>query len=97
MAKKPPKFEEALARLEQIVEAIEQGKVGLEESLVRYAEGMELIRHCRGILGEAEKKIEILTQQQDGSLAAEEAEEGQFTDPGPATNGTERAPSGASE
>ena len=66
MAKKPqpvPKnFEEALAELEQILGDIEGGKVGFEESLVRYERGQFLIQHCRGVLESAEKQIELLSK-----------------------------------
>ena len=75
MSKKPqpvPKnFEDALRELEQILSDIEGGQVGLEESLVKYERGNFLIQHCRGILGNAEKQIEILTKQADGELKGE--------------------------
>ncbi len=74
MAKKPqpvPKnFEEALAELEQILGDIEGGKVGFEESLVRYERGQFLIQHCRGVLESAEKQIEQLSKNPDGGLQA---------------------------
>jgi exodeoxyribonuclease VII small subunit len=74
MAKKnqtaPRSFEEALAELEQIVSAIEGGQVGLEESLVRYERGTFLIQHCRGVLGAAEKQIELLSKTSEGGLAS---------------------------
>lgn len=74
MAKKPqpvPKnFEEALAELEQILGDIEGGKVGFEESLVRYERGQFLIQHCRGVLESAEKQIEQLSKSPDGGLQA---------------------------
>ncbi len=57
MSKKSPTFEEALGRLEQIADEIEQGKVGLEDSIVRYEEGMRLIQQCREILVLAEQRI----------------------------------------
>ena len=57
MSKKPVTFEEALARLETIANEIEQGKVGLEESITRYEEGMMLVKHCREILSAAEQRI----------------------------------------
>ncbi|MCB9850142.1 MAG: exodeoxyribonuclease VII small subunit [Phycisphaerales bacterium] len=57
MSKKAPKFEEALARLESIADEIEQGKIGLEESIARYEEGMKLVQRCREILTEAEQRI----------------------------------------
>lgn len=67
MAKKKPTFEEALTRLEAIAEQIEQGKIGLEESITRYEEGMELIAHCRQILGRAEQRVQELHEKADGS------------------------------
>ena len=59
---KLPTFEESIARLEGIVEQIASGKVGLEESLVMYEKGMELVLRCRAILDSAEKRIELLSQ-----------------------------------
>ncbi len=60
MAKKRLKFEEAMAGLSEIVEAIETGEIGLEESIDRFEKGMALVRHCREILEEAELKIQKL-------------------------------------
>ena len=72
MAKKsqsqPRNFEEALAELEQIVADIEAGKIGLEESLVRYERGTFLISHCRGVLSAAEKQVELLSKSEDGGI-----------------------------
>ncbi len=65
----PPKnFEEALAELEQILSGIENGQIGLEESLVKYERGNFLIMHCRGILNSAEKQVEMLSRTPDGGL-----------------------------
>ena len=66
---KLPTFEESIARLEGIVEQIASGKVGLEESLVMYEKGMELVLRCRAILDSAEKRIELLSQS-GGTLKA---------------------------
>jgi len=60
VAKDNLKFEEALKRLEQIVDSIEQGKIGLEDSIKSYEEGMALVRRCRAVLQEAEQKIQHL-------------------------------------
>ena len=72
MAKKqqtaPKNFEEGLAELEDILEQIESGKVGLEESLSKHERGTFLIQHCRGILNRAEKQIELLTKSEDGGI-----------------------------
>ncbi len=68
----PPKsFEDALHELEQILAEIENGQVGLEESLVKYERGNFLIQHCRAVLGAAEKQIELLSKGPDGSLQSE--------------------------
>jgi exodeoxyribonuclease VII small subunit len=67
----PPKnFEDALAELEQILSLIEKGEVGLEESLVKYERGNFLIQHCRGILGAAERQVELLSKSPNGDLTA---------------------------
>jgi len=55
-------FEEAFEQLQQIVEQIEQGEVGLEESIGRYERGMKLIAHCRKVLQQAERKVLELQQ-----------------------------------
>ncbi len=69
-----PTFEAAVTQLEQIVAAIESGQIGLEESLVKYEQGMELVKRCRGILDNAEKRIEQLTATPEG-LKAEPLEQ----------------------
>ena len=52
------RFEDALTRLDQIVEALESGEIGLEESLARYEEAMALAAHCRHVLDQAEQRIQ---------------------------------------
>jgi len=64
-------FEQRLARLERIVETLESGDVGLDESLKLYAEGADLLKACRKTLGEAEKKISKLTETAGGELQEE--------------------------
>lgn len=56
-----PTFEEALADLQGIVEQLEDGSEGLEESLRHFERGIGLLRTCYGILESAEQRIEILT------------------------------------
>jgi exodeoxyribonuclease VII small subunit len=75
----PPKsFEEGLKELETILNEIEGGKIGLEESLVKYERGTFLIEHCRGVLTAAEKQVEVLSKGPDGSLQSQPiTEEGQ--------------------
>jgi exodeoxyribonuclease VII small subunit len=57
-------FEEAIKTLTDIVTKIEQGQIPLEQSLDQYERGMGLIKHCRGILQDAEKRIDKITRQQ---------------------------------
>ncbi|MDP7636572.1 MAG: exodeoxyribonuclease VII small subunit [Phycisphaerae bacterium] len=72
-------FEQALERLEEIVSQIEEGKVPLEESIEKYAEGIKLIGQCRGILDKAEKKIQLLTKGQGQTLEPAGQLTGQLT------------------
>ena len=62
------KFEDSLARLEQIVGQLETGNLPLEESLKVFEEGIAMARHCARYLEEAEKRIEILTKDDQGAL-----------------------------
>lgn len=56
-------FEDALARLEQIIEQIESGEVGLEKAIAEYERGVALIRRCKDILQKAEQRVDELTRQ----------------------------------
>ena len=60
-------FEEMLARLEEIVRALEKGDAALEESLTLYTEGAELIRLCTGKLTQAEQTVVRLQKGADGA------------------------------
>ena len=59
MNEKNQSFEQNMARLEQIVRAMERGDVALEESLKLFQEGTELVRSCSKMLEEAEDPEEI--------------------------------------
>jgi exodeoxyribonuclease VII small subunit len=65
------KFEDALGRLERIVDQLEGGGLSLEESLAVFEEGVGLARRCARYLDEAEKRIELLTRDERGGLRAE--------------------------
>jgi exodeoxyribonuclease VII small subunit len=62
-------FEQSLTELEKIVEKVERGEIGLEESIEQYAQGMQLIKYCRDILDQAEKRIETI--QKEAQLKAD--------------------------
>ncbi|WP_105618125.1 exodeoxyribonuclease VII small subunit [Vallitalea okinawensis] len=53
-------FEEAMKRLEEIVEKLESGKLPLEDSIKYYKEGLELSTQCNLKLEEAEKQLIVL-------------------------------------
>lgn len=61
-------FEESLKELEQIVTQLEEGDLALEESLKLFENGVRLSRECRERLTAAERRIEILIKEADGSL-----------------------------
>jgi len=65
-------FEQAIEQLEQLIEKIESGEVGLEESLKHYEQGTELIKRCRSILDSAEQRISELTESESGQLQVEQ-------------------------
>jgi exodeoxyribonuclease VII small subunit len=65
----PKRFEEAYARLEQILEKMNSGKLSLDDSLKLYEEADVLIAACQKRLTEAEHKIEILIKNRSGELA----------------------------
>lgn len=73
-SEKPQTFEQALERLEEIVEQIESGEVPLEESIEKYEEGTKLVKQCRRILDTAEHKIQLLTRSEDGTSLKEGGE-----------------------
>ena len=62
-------FEKAMARLEQIVAALEGGKVSLDDSLKLFEEGTSLTAYCSKLLQEAEQKIVKLTDVENGGDA----------------------------
>jgi exodeoxyribonuclease VII small subunit len=62
------KFEEALKKLEKIVQDLERGDITLDEALKKYQEGVELARLCSQRLDQAKKKIDILTKNKKGEF-----------------------------
>lgn len=66
-------FEKAMARLEQIVAALESGRCPLDDSMKLFEEGTRLTAYCARLLREAEQKIVKLTAPADGDAPAETA------------------------
>ncbi len=75
---KPPtqelNFEKAMDRLDAIVEQMETGKLSLEDLIVRYEEGMGLVKVCQERLASAEQKIEIIARNSAGKPVVKDFE-----------------------
>ena len=65
-------FEESIKELTNIVGKIEQGQIPLQDSLEQYEKGMALIKQCRTILQNAEKRIEKISELDTKSQATNE-------------------------
>jgi exodeoxyribonuclease VII small subunit len=62
MAKEPePSFEDALTRIERIVESLERGEPSLSLALARYEDGVQLLKRCYDLLDQAERSVALLT------------------------------------
>jgi exodeoxyribonuclease VII small subunit len=75
MTDKPPKkekFEDHLRQVEEAVKSLEAGKLGLEESIEKYETGIKALRQCYSILEQAERKIQLLVREKDGTLTAKD-------------------------
>lgn len=59
-------FEQALAELEEIVQKLERGEAGLDESLKLFERGTGALRRCYELLGKAEKKVQTLSKGLEG-------------------------------
>lgn len=80
MSKKTkPTFEEAVERLEELIETMEDGRSPLNELVAKYEEGSKLLRECQSQLREAELKIEQLNLEtgEPDSLNLNETQEGE--------------------
>lgn len=62
------KFEDALKRLEEIVDELEGGSQSLDDALKKYEEGIKLSKLCAKQLEAAKNKVEILMKSEDGSV-----------------------------
>lgn len=68
MIQQAPSFEQAIARLEEIVRALEVGQTPLDGSLSLFEEGISLVKLCNRQLDAAEQKIKILQAGPDGDM-----------------------------
>ena len=65
---KEKSFEAAMARLEEIVRALDGGTAGLDDSLGLFEEGIALVKLCNAKLEGAEQKVKLLVKGEDGNL-----------------------------
>ena len=72
---KEPSFEEALSRLEEIVQTLEDGDAELDRTLSLFEEGVKLSKLCHKRLESAEKKIEILVKKEGKKLERRRGDE----------------------
>jgi len=56
-------FEQMMSRLEALVARMEAGDLSLEQSIQAFEEGIKLVKQCTAVLGEAEKRIQQLTEE----------------------------------
>ena len=74
------RFEDALVELAEVVTRLEDGDLGLDDSLAAYETGVKRLKHCHELLARAEKKIQLLQKVEDGQPLAVD-----FDDDEPAT------------
>lgn len=65
------KFETSLKKLEDVVRKLESGTLTLDDSIKAFEEGVRHAAFCSKKLDEAERKVEILIKQRDGSFTRE--------------------------
>ena len=65
-------FEESMTELENIVTKLEAGDITLDASLELFEKGIKLAKTCQKKLDDAEKKVKILTTNEDGEMVAED-------------------------
>ncbi len=68
MAEKKLTFEQAMARLEEIVAQLEAGEQPLDQSLSLYEEGAKLMKQCAALLDKAEQKVTKLRVESTGEI-----------------------------
>ena len=67
-------FEEQIAELEKIINELENANLNLDDSVVKFEEGMKISKECNKMLENAEKKITILLNGEDGEMKEENFE-----------------------
>jgi len=68
-------FEHAYKELDSIVDRMERGDQDLEKSLADFERGVKLMKHCHGVLKDAEQKVDILVKDNQGLFNTEPFEQ----------------------
>lgn len=87
----PAEFEASLEALETLVARMENGELGLEQSLAEFQRGMELVQRCQHALDDAQRRVEALTQEDPATLPGKPTTPPGQEDPNDGTN-VPRAP-----
>lgn len=75
MSQEQKKYQQAMARLETILEEIDDSSVGIDELADRVQEAAELLKQCRGILTQTERRVQNSLEFLEGELDAEKEQE----------------------
>ena len=67
-------YEESMKELEQVVKDLESGDLTLDESIKKFENGMKLSKYCSSLLEDAEKKISVLIEKENGEFIEEKFE-----------------------
>jgi exodeoxyribonuclease VII small subunit len=65
-------FESQLAKLQSSLNRLEQGDLSLDESLAEYERGLHMLKSCHGYLQDAERKIELMTKNENDETQLQE-------------------------
>ena len=68
MSDKTMTFEDSITKLEQIISSLEKGDISLEESMTLFEEGVKISKKCMTILDNANQKIKLLTETENGNF-----------------------------
>lgn len=68
-------FEEKLKELEEIVNKLDGGNISLEESILLFEKGVKLSKACQRILNSAERKVNVLLEDNSGNVSKEKFDE----------------------
>lgn len=65
------KFEDAIKKLDEIAKELESGDLSLDDSVRKFEEGIKISKACENTLSEAEKKINLLIDNENGEIKEE--------------------------